>query len=464
VSRRRPAPHAVSDELDEGSAARFLGFRFGHGERSFFRQIQELPPAHRLDVTASTEAVPSATGGSGGCGRLAAGRRGGLRGASSRFSDAPLRTTTAGLAPEQVALSSSGGLDSTALAALAPRGVRPSPGPSTRPEGDERPQSNRCPVTWTCRPLGAGRWAPPLCGDFTDRFVHRARPTSTLLGVQVPALPGRPGSGVHASWSETAATPSTRRGSTGFGTSSRGGGPGAPQPGRHDPPGGPGGPLRAPGAPPPAARTRAREGGPPTGPPGLPRRPAPPCRRRRSRRSSRRSPPGPSRARRRRQARRARERGARLFAAAGSSAATRSGPGRSSRWCSASSRRLVPPGRPHQGPHPGGVPGALPQQVLESPGCGLLGEFFLRGIELNRRRSGTRSSGARGPTGALRRADWLETHLEATRSIRLRPHHPLAGDQLRALASAADRGCRGAPGRRTSSSRTPCPCGSSPAA
>jgi asparagine synthase (glutamine-hydrolysing) len=117
------ADPALSDALDEVAAARFLGFRFANGGRSFFRDIEELPPAHRVEVDAAgvrrerlwrfrppgREADPSPE-------EAAAELRAGLAAAVAR--------EIGDLDPGLVALSLGGGLDSTALAALAPPGLR----------------------------------------------------------------------------------------------------------------------------------------------------------------------------------------------------------------------------------------------------------------------------------------------------------------------------------------------------
>lgn len=168
---------AVADELDERAAARFLGFRFGHTERSFFRQVRELPPAHRLTVDAASQrrerywrlrpprpaAVPSQ--------EEAAATFLALLGRS-------LARETEGLAPSRFALSLSGGLDSGALAALVPPGVRAFSWTfAETPECDERPHVEavaahlRLPVRWV-----PGDGAEPLGDDFADRFVHRGSP------------------------------------------------------------------------------------------------------------------------------------------------------------------------------------------------------------------------------------------------------------------------------------------------
>ncbi|HUP42885.1 MAG TPA: asparagine synthase-related protein [Thermoanaerobaculia bacterium] len=168
---------AVSDELDEGSIARFLGFRFGHTERSFFRSIRELPPAHRLEVTPNGARAE----------RYWRFRR--LRPAAGRSAEEitgdflrrlgrAMAAETAGIEPERVALSLSGGLDSTALAALAPPGIRAfSWFFEETPEGDEREQVEavsrhlELPVDWV---RGDGLY--PLAGDFAERFVHEGSP------------------------------------------------------------------------------------------------------------------------------------------------------------------------------------------------------------------------------------------------------------------------------------------------
>ena len=168
---------AVSDELDEGAAARFLGFRFGHTERSFFRSIRELPPAHRLQVTPDEARAE----------RYWHFRR--LRPAAERPPEEiagellprlarSVEDHVAGLEPGGVALSLSGGLDSTAVAAVAPRGVRAFSWTfDETPEGDERRQ-----VEAVARHLGLPlRWLPgdglhPLCDGFEERFVHPSSP------------------------------------------------------------------------------------------------------------------------------------------------------------------------------------------------------------------------------------------------------------------------------------------------
>jgi asparagine synthase (glutamine-hydrolysing) len=168
---------AVSDELDEPAAARFLGFRFGHTGRSFFRHVRELPPAHRLAVDGEGErrerywrlapprpaAVPS------------------LEEAASTFLallGRSLALETEGLAPSRFALSLSGGLDSSALAALLPSGVGAFSWTfAETPECDERPQVEAVAahlglrVRWV-----AGDGAEPLGAGFAARFAHPSSP------------------------------------------------------------------------------------------------------------------------------------------------------------------------------------------------------------------------------------------------------------------------------------------------
>lgn len=168
---------SVSDALDEVSIARFLGFRFGASERSFFRDIRELPPAHRLLVTAETAHTEQYWR----FRRLpAAGERpaeeiiGELR---DRLGDA-VAAEAADLEPARIALSLSGGLDSTAIAALVSPGVRAFSWTfDETPDADERPSieavSRRLglPVRWV-----RGDGLHPLCGDFAERFVHESSP------------------------------------------------------------------------------------------------------------------------------------------------------------------------------------------------------------------------------------------------------------------------------------------------
>ena len=167
---------AVSDALDEAEAARFLGFRFAWTGRSFYREVRELPPGHRLTVAADEERLerywrfrrlPSLARRP--LPEVAEEFRGRLRRAVER--------ETAGLDPERVALSLSGGLDSTAIAASAPSGIRAYSWTFDEvPEGDERER-----VRAVSRRLGlpvlevSGDGAYPLSSGF-GRFVHAASP------------------------------------------------------------------------------------------------------------------------------------------------------------------------------------------------------------------------------------------------------------------------------------------------
>jgi asparagine synthase (glutamine-hydrolysing) len=167
---------AVGDDLDEHSAARFLGFRFSQTERSFFRQINELAPAHRLRVTADDcraeqywrfrlhrreERPPEEI------------RTGFLTRLRRSIAD-----QMAGLATERVALSLSGGLDSTTLAALAPHGVQffswrldRTSGPAERRNIEAVAEYLNTPTHWVD---GDGLY--PLHGEYVDRFVHGNSP------------------------------------------------------------------------------------------------------------------------------------------------------------------------------------------------------------------------------------------------------------------------------------------------
>ena len=168
---------AVDDGLDEVAAARFLGFRFFHCERSFFSDIRELPPAHQLLVTG------------GDCRsrqywrfrRLDVDGRGAGQRLQTVFRSHLKRSIASrmiGLEPAQAALSLSGGLDSTALAALAPRGVRFFSWRLGRPSRwDERRNIEaaarhlEAPIQWV-----EGEGLYPLCGEYVDRFVHGNSP------------------------------------------------------------------------------------------------------------------------------------------------------------------------------------------------------------------------------------------------------------------------------------------------
>lgn len=167
----------VSGDLDEISIARFLGFRFGLSERSFFLQVRELPPAHRLRVTA--DAVH--TGRYWRFGPPPAVATGSPEEVGAEFRRRLARAIAdemAGLEPPQVGLSLSGGLDSTAIAALAPRHLQAFSWTFDElPEADERLR-----VEVVSRHLGLpvqpvpGDGLVPLAGDFAERFVTAGSP------------------------------------------------------------------------------------------------------------------------------------------------------------------------------------------------------------------------------------------------------------------------------------------------
>ncbi|HLE84935.1 MAG TPA: asparagine synthase-related protein [Thermoanaerobaculia bacterium] len=168
---------AVSDDLDEASIARFLGFRFGQSEQSFFRRIRELPPAHRLDVTAGAARTEQYWR----FRRLSSAAQRSpeeITGDFRRRLGRAVADDVAGLEAGQVAVSLSGGLDSTALAALAPRGVRAfswhfdqSPEADERTRVEEVSRRLELPIHWV---RGDGLY--PLSGDFAERFGHENSP------------------------------------------------------------------------------------------------------------------------------------------------------------------------------------------------------------------------------------------------------------------------------------------------
>ncbi len=168
---------AVPTEIDQRSVARFLGFRFSQCDQSFFCQIRELPPAHWLQVTASESDVEQYW-------RFRVDPEAWKRPPDQVRSDflGEVRRSLAyhlmGTEPGEVALSLSGGLDSTVLAALAPLPVRAfSWYLEDTPEADERNK-----IEAVAEHLGIPHhWVDaeglyPLCGEFVDRFVHRRSP------------------------------------------------------------------------------------------------------------------------------------------------------------------------------------------------------------------------------------------------------------------------------------------------
>lgn len=168
---------AVSDELDESAAARFLGFRFPPGERSFFRRIHELPAGHRLHVTAGAARSERFWR----LRRLRPERGRSREEVRAEFLarlEQSVGLETAGLEPRRIALSLGGGLDSSALAALAPRGIRAfswtfeeTPPQDERPNVEALSEHLDLAVRWV-----RGDGHHPLCEGFTDRFVHPGSP------------------------------------------------------------------------------------------------------------------------------------------------------------------------------------------------------------------------------------------------------------------------------------------------
>ncbi len=167
----------VSTEVDEAAVADFLGFRFSHHGESFFRGLEALPPGHLLEVGAEDHRVrrywrfaarPVAAD-------LAPEEAAGeLRRALTRA----VADEVAGLDPARVAVSLSGGLDSTAVAAVAPPGVRAFSW--TFHETPDADESER--VELVARHLGLpltsvpGDGLHPLAGDFVERFVGPGSP------------------------------------------------------------------------------------------------------------------------------------------------------------------------------------------------------------------------------------------------------------------------------------------------
>lgn len=168
---------AVSDDLDELSAARFLGFRFYDSRRSFFRQIEELQPAHQLQVTSDDCRVRQYWRFRLDTGWARAPREAILKGFRGHLRRS-IAGQTSGLEASQVGLSLSGGLDSTSLAALAPTGVRAfSWHFGEAAASDERPNIEAVaehlgtPVAWI-----DGTDLHPLCPGYEDRFVSANSP------------------------------------------------------------------------------------------------------------------------------------------------------------------------------------------------------------------------------------------------------------------------------------------------
>ena len=166
---------SVSAEPDEHSVARFLGFRFGHSERSFFRGIRELAPAHCLQVSAGDAATEPYWR---------------FRHVTRNSTAREIRDTFLGhlqrsmghhldgLPNDQIGLSLSGGVDSTALAAVAAPGIRAyswsfeaTPDPAEHKNIEAVSRHLDLPVRWI-----DGDAHGPLSGNFFSRFVHDSSP------------------------------------------------------------------------------------------------------------------------------------------------------------------------------------------------------------------------------------------------------------------------------------------------
>ncbi len=168
---------SVSEDLDERSIAAFLGFRFEHTDRSFFRQISELAPAHRLQVTTEGSRIEQYWRFQ----RLSAAGKDAPEDIENEFIGqlrCSMRYQLEGVEPAQIGLSLSGGMDSTTLAALAPRGIRAfSWYFKETSDGGERSNVEavarhlNLPVRWL---NGDGFY--PLCDGFSARFVHENSP------------------------------------------------------------------------------------------------------------------------------------------------------------------------------------------------------------------------------------------------------------------------------------------------
>lgn len=167
--------NAVAAEPDPQSVARFLGFRFDHTERSFYRGIRELAPGSL--VTAGADDLrqqtywnlPNSP-------RMLADDE--VDGAVVDHLTRAVRHHTTGLPAQEIALSLSGGLDSTALAALAPAGIRAYSWVfETAPQ--PREQSN---IEAAAARLGLplrlvnGDRRTPLSDAFIERYVHPGSP------------------------------------------------------------------------------------------------------------------------------------------------------------------------------------------------------------------------------------------------------------------------------------------------
>ena len=166
---------SVPAEPDEHSAARFLGFRFGHSERSFFHGVRELAPAHRLRVSGNQDGTDSYWRFRHETNALTVDE---IHDAFLGQIRQSMRHHVNGLPHDRIGLSLSGGLDSTALAAVAPRGIRAyswffeaTPDPAERTNIEAVSRHLELPVRWI-----NGDAHGPLSGDFGSAFVHDSSP------------------------------------------------------------------------------------------------------------------------------------------------------------------------------------------------------------------------------------------------------------------------------------------------
>ena len=181
IAASEPTPilrhDAVAGDPDEISAARFLGFRFDSNQRTFFRGIRELPAAHRLQATRHGVRVASYWRFAPPTGEAERSPRS----ITSEFREQLARAVKndlSGCEPSRAALSLSGGLDSTALAAVVPRGVQAFSWIfDGLADADERQrveavsQHLDLPVHWI-----PGDGLLPLADDFIERFVDTSSP------------------------------------------------------------------------------------------------------------------------------------------------------------------------------------------------------------------------------------------------------------------------------------------------
>ncbi len=168
---------SVSPNVDERTIAAFLGFRFEHTDRSFFREIRELGPAQRLQVDSAGSQIEQYWR----FRRLPSAGEKPPEDIEKMFVEhvrSSLRFQCADVEPAQVGLSLSGGMDSTTLAALVPPGIRAfSWYLEEVSDGGERSNIEAVarhldlPVRWL---KGDGFY--PLCDGFSNRFAHENSP------------------------------------------------------------------------------------------------------------------------------------------------------------------------------------------------------------------------------------------------------------------------------------------------